>query len=65
MNQAALYVFNGNGQSKKALHRVTVANGMAWSKDHSTFYFIDSLAYTVSSFAYDIVGDTISKTHTL
>lgn len=61
MNEAALYAFHPNGTSKILLNNVTVANGMGWSKDNKTFYFIDSLAYTVESFSYNITDDSLSK----
>lgn len=60
MNEAALYAFHPNRTSKILLNNVTVANGMGWSKDNKTFYFIDSLAYTVESFSYNSTDDSLS-----
>lgn len=60
-NTAALYAFDKSGASKIVLDGVTVSNGMQWSADNKKFYYIDSLAYTVESFSYDINTDMLSK----
>lgn len=59
-NDAGLYACNKNLSCKKILSNVTVSNGMQWSADAKKFYYIDSLAYTVESFSYDIKTDELS-----
>lgn len=62
-NEAAgLYAFYSDLRtSKKLLDNVTISNGMGWSKDAKWFYYIDSLAYTVDLFSYNITSDELSK----
>lgn len=33
--------------------KITISNGMGWSNDHKTFYYVDSMAYSVDAFDYD------------
>lgn len=58
---AGLYSFSKTRSIKKLLSNVVVSNGMQWSADQQTFYYIDSLAYTVESFSYNILNDELSK----
>lgn len=59
---AGLYAFYSDLRtSKKVLSNVTISNGMGWSKDAKWFYYIDSLAYTVELFSYDITDDALSE----
>lgn len=61
-NKAALYaVYENPKKSKKLLDNVTIANGMAWSKNGKKFFFVDSLAYTIESFSYDIKTDDLGE----
>jgi len=64
MNQAALYAFYSNGTSKVLLPNVSVSNGMQWSADNKKFYYIDSFAYRVDSFDYDINSDELTNRKT-
>ena len=41
------------GEIKKIISEVTLANGLDWSVDNQTFYFIDSLEHCVDAFSYD------------
>lgn len=49
----SLYSFNGQSITK-LLSRVTISNGMAWSPDHKTFYYIDTPTREVKAFDYDL-----------
>jgi len=53
-DQSALYKITSDGQAiKKVLDEITLANGLDWSVDGQTFYFIDSLKHCVYAFNYD------------
>lgn len=44
------------------IKRVTVSNGMAWSADHKTFYYIDTPTLQVIAYNYDLAtGDITNK----
>jgi sugar lactone lactonase YvrE len=49
----ALYRFEHDGSVARVLDGVTVSNGMRWSPDGGTFYYVDSMTGTVDAFAYD------------
>ncbi|MDA2977442.1 MAG: SMP-30/gluconolactonase/LRE family protein [Actinomycetota bacterium] len=48
---------------KKLLSELTLANGLDWSVDTQTFYFIDSLEHCVDAFSYD--GQEITDRRTI
>jgi len=54
----ALYVLERGGRVRKALEKVTVSNGLGWSPDHRTMYFIDTPTKVVSAYDYsDSTGE--------
>ncbi|KFQ63552.1 Regucalcin, partial [Pelecanus crispus] len=38
----------------KHFDQVDISNGLDWSLDHKTFFYIDSLSYSVDAFDYDL-----------
>lgn len=51
---SGLYQISQDGSEiKKIVSEVTLANGLDWSVDNQTFYFIDSLEHCVDAFSYD------------
>ena len=50
-----------SGYALPVYHGVRVGNGMDWSRDGNTFFFIDSLAQTVSAFDFDAGSGDISN----
>jgi sugar lactone lactonase YvrE len=51
---SGLYQISKDGSEiKKIVSEVTLANGLDWSVDNQTFYFIDSLEHCVDAFSYD------------
>lgn len=52
--QGALYTLFPDHSVIKQLDHLDISNGLDWSLDHRTFYHIDSLAYAVHSFSYDV-----------
>jgi sugar lactone lactonase YvrE len=49
-----LYSFDGKSTTR-LLDNVTISNGLAWSPDHKTFYYIDTPTREVKAFDYDVV----------
>jgi sugar lactone lactonase YvrE len=56
----ALYSFDGKNVTC-LLNGVTISNGLAWSVDHKTFYYIDTPTREVKAFDYDIVNGQIAN----
>ena len=56
----ALYSFDGK-QVTSLLNGVTISNGLAWSVDHKTFYYIDTPTREVRSFDYDVANGQIAN----
>ena len=54
--QAALYRYDPDGSLHTMETGLTIANGVAWSPDGSTFYLTDSAQYKI--FAYDYLAET-------
>jgi len=61
----ALYRFDKDLSSKKMLDQVEISNGLAWSPDHKTMYFIDSPRVRVDAFDYNVETGDISNKRTL
>ena len=62
--RGSLYSFDARGGVRKVLTNVTASNGMAWSSDGSTMYYIDSAIGTVDAFDYDAESGTIDNRRT-
>lgn len=64
----ALYRLDLNGGVTRMLDGVTISNGLAWSLDGGTMYYIDTPTQRVDAFSYDAVsgeiGDRRSEIHT-
>jgi sugar lactone lactonase YvrE len=56
----SLYSFDGKSVTK-ILGDVTISNGMAWSRDHKTFYYIDTPTRIVRAFDYDLETGAIAN----
>ncbi len=52
-HQGALYRFAPDGNCQRMREQVSVSNGLAWSPDHQTLYYIDSPTRTVQAFDTD------------
>jgi sugar lactone lactonase YvrE len=55
----ALYSFDGKN-STRLLDGITISNGLAWSVDHKTFYYIDTPTRCVKAFDYDLTTGQIA-----
>lgn len=49
----SLYSFDGK-ETTRLLDGITISNGLAWSPDHKTFYYIDTPTREVKAFDYDL-----------
>ena len=56
----SLYSYNGK-LTTKLLSSVTISNGMAWSPDYKTFYYIDTPTRKIMAFDYDFETGAIAN----
>jgi sugar lactone lactonase YvrE len=56
-----LYSVGTDGSVRRLLDKLEIANGMAWSADGGTFYYIDSPTRGVDAFDYDLGTGAISN----
>jgi sugar lactone lactonase YvrE len=49
----SVYALHQDLSVEKKIEQVSISNGMAWSLDNKTFYFIDSPTLRVLSYQYD------------
>jgi sugar lactone lactonase YvrE len=59
--EGALYRIDPNGKVVTVLEGVTIANGMDWSPDEKTFYYIDSYTLAVDAFDFNVARGTLGK----
>ena len=50
---AALHLVDADGIARRVLSDVMISNGIGWSPDRSTMYYIDTLTFRVDQFDYD------------
>lgn len=65
MFAGALYRLDHDLTFNKCVDKVSCSNGLTWSPDRKTFYYIDSEAFSVDSFDYDDVTGNISNRRTV
>lgn len=56
----SLYSFDGKSVTK-LLSKVTISNGLTWSPDYNTFYYIDTPTREVKAFDYDLQTGAIAN----
>ncbi|MBV6450579.1 MAG: 6-deoxy-6-sulfogluconolactonase [Anaerolineales bacterium] len=56
----SLYSFDGTSITK-LLSKVTISNGLTWSPDGKTFYYIDTPTRVVQAFDYDLDSGAIAN----
>ena len=56
----ALYSYDGK-QVTRLLDGITISNGLAWSVDHKTFYYIDTPTREIKAFDYDLATGQIAN----
>lgn len=57
----ALYRIDPDGSWEKLLPSVGLSNGLAWSADGGTFYFIDTAQRTLTAYEYDLECGRLSS----
>ncbi|OXA63830.1 Regucalcin [Folsomia candida] len=62
--KGTLYSFDLDGTVKKHFDQIDIANGLAWTADDKTLYYIDSFSYRVDAFDYDGESATLSNRRT-
>jgi sugar lactone lactonase YvrE len=55
--RGSLYSFDGT-QATRLMDGIRIANGLAWSPDYKTFYYIDTFTRIVKAFDYDLTTGT-------
>ncbi|KAH0624656.1 hypothetical protein JD844_032329 [Phrynosoma platyrhinos] len=60
-HQGSLYTLFPDHSVVKHFDKVSISNGLDWSLDHRTFFYIDSLSYSVDAFDYDLQTGKISN----
>lgn len=58
---ASLYSFEFPNRLTPLLRGVSVSNGLAWNRDGRTLYHIDTLAYEITAYDYDLVTGGLSN----
>ena len=56
----SLYSFDGKSVTK-LFGNVTISNGLTWSPDHTTLYYIDTPTHEVRAFDYDVENGTVGN----
>ena len=56
-----LYRLDADHTVHRILEKVTVSNGIDWTLDEQTMYFIDSFAYGIDAFDYDAESGAVSN----
>ncbi|CAL4126330.1 unnamed protein product, partial [Meganyctiphanes norvegica] len=59
--KGSLFYLDSRNQLTHWITKVTISNGMAWSQDRKTFYYIDSLTYCLDTFDYEDDSGKISN----
>ena len=59
--RGALYRYSSEEGLDRVLEDVTISNGIGWSLDGGTMYYIDSMAYRIDAFDFDLGTGEISE----
>ena len=57
----ALYSMDGNKTVRKHVDKINISNGMDWTSDYKTMFYIDSTPRKVYAFDYNMESGDISK----
>lgn len=59
--KANLYKVDGKGNAAKMLDSVTISNGIVWTKDSRTMYYIDTPTGHIRAYDFDVENSSISN----
>ena len=57
----SLYCMDRDLSVRKVLSDVSISNGLVWTADQAAFYYIDSLAFQIAAFDYDVATGEIAN----
>ena len=57
----SMYMLDSSMTISKKFEGVTISNGLTWSADYKTFYYIDTPTYQVVAYDYDRMSGNISN----
>lgn len=60
----SVYKISSTGETTKMIDSVTISNGIVWTKDATTMYYIDTPSAEIKAFDYDKETATISNQRT-
>ncbi len=60
-NRGALYCLEIDHSVKKKIEPVTISNGIVWTADHKTMYYVDTALNSVRAYDYDIDSGDITN----
>lgn len=63
--EGALYVLDEHRRAHPVLRDIRISNGLAWSADHRTMYYIDTPTMRVDAFDFDPATSGISNRRTV
>lgn len=61
VGEGSLYRLDPDGSVHRMLEGTTISNGIDWSPDDTTMYYIDSLTFSVEAFDFDAASGAISN----
>ena len=59
-----LFMMDGDGNVELKLDNITVSNGIVWTNDHQTMYYIDTPTGKVQAFDFDVATGAITNERT-
>lgn len=62
---ATLYKIESDGTSQPMLPNITISNGIAWSLDSKTMYYIDTYTSCVQAYNYEVATGQITNARTV
>jgi sugar lactone lactonase YvrE len=59
--RGSLYRLDPDGTVTRQVADIAISNGLAWSRDGATMYYIDSMTYQVDAFDFALAEGTIAR----
>lgn len=60
-NTGSFYSYHADGTLKTLLTDIGISNGLTWSPDRKTFYYIDTPTHNVMAYDYDLASGEIAN----